>query len=552
MTPFEKERLSYAPKQPSLLNKLMDVGFEVFEAIEQKNIAITSMFSFSCKLQPLKFLCKSTKTTATYSKLRVAVVFSGGQAPGGHNVIAGAYDALKALNPNSELIGFLNGPQGLLTGNYIHISEEKLSKYRNQGGFDFIGSGRTKIETKEQFQAAANVASSLKLDGIIVIGGDDSNTNAAFLAEFFLANGIATKVIGVPKTIDGDLKNEFIDISFGFDTASKVYANLIGNIQRDALSAKKYTHFIKLMGRSASHLALECALKARPNYTLLGEEIESCEKTLLDVVKEIADVIAERSSKGKEYGVILIPEGLLEFCADCKALIKHLNELLSKEFVFQNEEEKRAKVLHELKEASKECFLMLPRETQKQLLLERDPHGNVNVSKIETEKLLIEMVQVELNKRKEKGFFAGKFNPQPHFYGYEGRACAPSNFDADYCYSLGKMAALLVNANLTGYIACIKNMHKDPENWEIFAIPLVRLLNFEKRGGKEKAVIKKSLVDLTGSAFKEFEKNRNSWSIEDAYAFPECVQYFGPNEIVNEITETLRLEGQKKNWLDSC
>lgn len=542
MTPFEKERFAYQPKQPKLLCNLTCISVETLGANAQMNSAIQALFPNTNSFCPVKFIESGTVNDSLRKKLHVAVVFSGGQAPGGHNVIAGIYDALQSLNSESKLIGFLHGPEGILKGEYIDISENVLSRYRNQGGFDLIGSGRTKIETAEQFAAACKVVASLKLDGLVIIGGDDSNTNAAFLAEYFMKQGIGTKVVGVPKTIDGDLKNQDIHTSFGFDTASKVYSNLIGNIQRDALSAKKYFHFIKLMGRSASHIALECSLKTQPNCTVIGEEVESSQKTLLEIVKEISDLVVARAKEEKDYGVILIPEGLLEFCADCKLLIKEINLLVNKDLVAQTEEQKIISVLNVLTGKSKECFAMLPKETQKQLLLERDPHGNVNVSKIETEQLIIEMVKKDLEKRKKEGSYKGKFSPQPHFYGYEGRAAAPSNFDANYCYSLGKTASLLIGMDLTGYIACVKNLHLSTEFWEICAVPLTSMLNFEERHGKEKAVIKKAFVNLEGMPFKTFEKSRSDWVLNDSYNFPSSIQYFGPSAIVDEISETLRLE----------
>jgi len=546
MTPFAKERLAYTPKVPKLLHHLPSLQIEISRSrrlgCNEKNPAIDALFPHTSQFLPIKFIENSDPNGDTRKKIKVAVVFSGGQAPGGHNVVAGLFDALKLLNSESSLIGFLQGPEGILKNNYIEITENTLLKVRNQGGFDLLGSGRTKIETEEQFSKACEVARSEKLDGLVIIGGDDSNTNAAFLAEYFLQQGIATKIIGIPKTIDGDLKNEDIQISFGFDTASKIFSNLIGNIQRDALSAKKYTHFIKLMGRSASHIALECALKAQPNLTIIGEEVEDSKKSLQKIIQEISDLIVERSKVSKNYGVIVIPEGLLEFCDDCKALIKELNLLVDGNIATKSEDEKIHFAINALSEKAKECFSLFPKETQLQLLLERDPHGNINVSKIETEQLVIKMVESELKKRKKNGSFTGKFSPQPHFYGYEGRAATPTNFDANYCYTLGNIAALLLAVNQTGYMACVKNLHLEVEAWEIGAVPLTSMLHIEERQGKEKAVIKKKFVDLKGAPFKDFEKNRVEWSINDHYLFPEPIQFFGPSSIIDGITKTLELE----------
>lgn len=491
-------------------------------------------------------------SAVSHSELRVAVVFSGGQAPGGHNVVAGLFDALKILNPASQLFGFLLGPSGMLKQQYIEISESMLLPYRNQGGFDLLGSGRTKIETEEQFEAAAAAVQALSIDGVVIVGGDDSNSNAAKLAEFFLKKHLRTRVVGVPKTIDGDLKNDVIEASFGFDTASKLYSHLIGNIQRDALSAKKYYHFIKLMGRTASHIALECALNTHPNYTLIGEEIAAEKKTLAEITQEIATLIEERSKRGKDYGVILVPEGFLEFIPEYKALIQELNTCLHQAEAAGDlsADEKMAYVKTHL--TLHAAFDSLPRDIQQQLLLERDPHGNVNVSKIESERLLMQLVLAELEKRHpaqtagSKAPYQVKFNPLSHFFGYEGRASAPSCFDANYCYALGYVAALLVDADATGYMAAIADLTAPVEQWKIAAAPLTSMLTVEDRKGKQTPVIKKALVDLDGKAFAAFKQERHKWALDDDYRYPGPIQFFGPRLITDACTQTLRLDSESE------
>ena len=444
-----------------------------------------------------------------------------GRLPGGHNVVAGLFDALQSLHPGSLLFGFLSGPSGIVDGKYQELTKESLEPFRNMGGFDLMGSGRTKIETVEQLEASQNVVTKLKLDGLVIIGGDDSNTNAAILAEYFLSKECGTKVIGVPKTIDGDLKNPYVQVSFGFDTATKVYAEMIGNIARDAASAKKYYHFIKLMGRTASHITLECALSTQPNLALISEECAQKNRTLDEVVEEIADFICKRAEHKKNYGVILIPEGLLEFLPDVKALMVELS---------QHGEEK-------LTSSSKKTFSELPESIRKQLLLERDPHGNVQVSLIETELLLIELVKKELASRAEKGVFKGKFTAQNHFFGYEGRAGFPSNFDASYCQALGFSSALLLSHGYSGYMAAVLNLTSSVENWSVAGVPLTHLMHMEKRKGQNKPVVKKTLVDLHGRAFLHFEKNRERWAQEDLYRFPGPIQFFGDSS----VSETLPL-----------
>lgn len=507
--------------------------------------------------QPILRFRKGMEKTQ-HNPLKVGVVLSGGQAPGGHNVISGLYDALKKLNPKSKLFGFQNGPSGIVQNRHIEITEQILAAYRNQGGFDLIGSGRTKIETEEQFQAAEDTAKTLDLDGLVIIGGDDSNTNAALLAEHFLNRGIKTKVVGVPKTIDGDLKNAYIEASFGFDTAAKTYSEIIGNILRDTLSAKKYYYFIKLMGRSASHITLECALQTHPNLTLISEEVESNKNSLMDLIQEISDLVCQRAEKGKDYGAILIPEGIVEFIPEFKQLIKELNELLSPEKSHLAnieskalKEEKVEYMAKQLTQPSTKCYEALPQEIQIQLLLDRDPHGNVQVSKIETERLFIEMVKKELKDRQKKGLYKGKFSGQPHFCGYEGRSCMPSNFDSQYCYALGHVAALLIDCGATGYMSCVQNLFQTVETWEIGGIPLISMMHLEKRHGKDKPVIQKALVDLAGPVFSKFVKERDDWKLQDDYQYPGPVQFFGPSELTETTTLTLELESSVDFSLNS-
>lgn len=535
---LEKLRRDYKPTLPSQLQSIEQCGF----AIEQKSNTsneIKTPFPYLSEESLLKLIRKDKSENKA---LKVAFVFSGGQAAGGHNVASGLFDALKKLNNANELIGFLNGPKGILDNNSILITSDLIDNYRNMGGFDLVGSGRTKIETEEQFKTSAETIEKLNLDGLVIIGGDDSNTNAALLAEYFLKEKIKTKVIGVPKTIDGDLKTEDIAISFGFDSATKTYSEIIGNIQKDALSAKKYTFFIKLMGRTASHIALECALKTQPNLVFIGEEIEEKKLTLKQITDQITSTVIQRSKVGKDYGIFLFPEGLLEFIPECKLLIQELNNKLSpnQEYAAQidniNEKNKKIEfVTNLLSNELKDCFMQFPRDIQLQLLLDRDPHGNVQVSKIDSERLFIALTEKALKERNEKV----KFSPQPLFCGYEGRACLPSNFDANYCYSLGHVAALLINEDKTGYICCIKNLTKNVIDWTCYGIPLAGLIHFENRHGKSKPVIKKALVDLSGVHFKKLKENEKKWELEDHYLNPGPIQFFGPKEITDSIPITL-------------
>lgn len=486
--------------------------------------------------------------------LRVGFVFSGGQAPGGHNVAAGLFDALQQIHSESKLIGFLGGPSGLVDNEARTITRRLIDAYRNQGGFDLIGSGRTKIESPEQFVAVARTAKEHRLDALVIIGGDDSNTNAALLAEYFLAQGENTTVIGVPKTIDGDLKQGLVECSFGFDTACKLYSELIGNIARDALSARKYYHFIKLMGRAASHITLECALQTRPNMALISEEVAAEKHTLKDVVDALCDVIAMRSTKGKEFGVILVPEGLIEFIPEFRRLIRELNELLAsgaehaEHLASLGEEERLQEVQERLRSPSRACFSLLPRRIQEQLLLDRDPHGNVQVSRIDTEQLLIDMVKEELCHRKEKGLYQGNFSAQHHFLGYEGRAGLPSNFDCHYSYALGFTAAALIQQKCTGYMSCVYNLTAPVRDWRPAGMPLVAMMDVERRHGKEKPVIRKALVDLEGAPFQTWAKYRSQWALQEAYLFPGPLQFYGSEELCNTSSWTLRLEQRSQRY----
>jgi pyrophosphate--fructose-6-phosphate 1-phosphotransferase len=526
---FEAERVQYQPLLPQSLVQIGAVASVVEKGISTSK-AIEELFPQLKGLPLIRFTSQEEKK---YPPLRVGVVLSGGQAPGGHNVIIGLFDALKKLNRESRLFGFLGGPAGLIENRYQELQGETLTRFRNTGGFDLIGSGRTKVETENQFEAVRKNCVSLKLDGLVIIGGDDSNTNAAFLAEYFRDQGISTGVIGVPKTIDGDLKNRWIEASFGFDTACKIYAEMIGNICRDARSAKKYSHFIKLMGRSASHITLECALQTHPNLALIGEEVAAKKWTLPQIVDKICAMIVQRAEEGKNYNVILIPEGLIEFIPEMKALIRELNHLLI---------EGGKEIYQQLSPEVQKTLSYLPEKIAKQLLLDRDPHGNVQVSHIATEELLIQLVQKQLA---ETPHFKGKFAPIGHFLGYEGRCGYPSNFDANYCYALGFTAAALVASGCTGYMSALTNLQEPPSEWVPMGVPLISMMDFEERKGKKKAVIKKALVDLSSEPFKQFEAERSPWAAHDAYRFPGPIQYFGPIEVCNALTFTLQLERTK-------
>lgn len=549
LTLLQKLRSEYRPVLPKSLEQIKNLL--AIDRQKQNTHSASSIHQVrSCfpKTWEQPFLEFAIQNNQLYHPMRVGVVFSGGQASGGHNVITGLFDALKKISSASVLYGFCNGPSGIVSCKYLELTAELLESYRNQGGFDLIGSGRTKIETDEQFKGALATAKSLELDGIVVIGGDDSNTNAAFLAEYFLQQGCKTRVVGVPKTIDGDLKNAEIEVSFGFDTASKIYSEIIGNLMRDTLSAKKSYYFIKLMGRAASHLALECALQTHPNLVLISEELAKSHKTLQNVIDEICDLICQRSERGKEYGVFLIPEGIIEFIPEFKRLIDELNSLLASDQLHLEVVEKlttlKEKVTYikrHLKESA-DCFVTISSEIQSQLLLDRDPHGNVQVAKIEVDRLLIEMVKQELKKRKKQGKYSGKFSAQPYYCGYEGRSGLPSNFDAQYCYALGHVAALLVASGATGYMSCVQNLTKPVEEWTAAGVPLVSMMVIEQRDGKEKPVIQKALVDLDGRPFQTLQEMRESWALDDNYCFPGPIQFFGPEELTDTIPMTLECE----------
>ena len=539
---LQKARYSYNPKLPAALRAGANVKciegekLQAFADVEK----INALFPSTSNLPVLKF--EKADSPAPMKPIHVGVILSGGQAPGGHNVIAGLYDGLKSLNKESRLFGFKGGPGGLVDNKYVEITDEFMNDYRNTGGFDMIGSGRTKLELVEQFDKAAANCKALGITALVIIGGDDSNTNACLLAEYYKKQNIPIQVIGCPKTIDGDLKNKFIETSFGFDTASKVYSELIGNIERDANSAKKYWHFVKLMGRSASHITLECALKTHPNITIISEEVAAKKQTLDQIVTYIAETVAARAKNKENFGVVLIPEGLIEFIPEMNKLIGELNELLAKEgeafAAIENKDEKMAFVIDRLPKDLASVFASLPQTIQLQLTNDRDPHGNVQVSLIETEKLLVELVKAKLKKMPEKV----KFSAQTHFFGYEGRCSVPSNFDADYCYSLGYNAAAIIGAGKTAYMSYISNLVAPAEQWKAGAVPLTAMMNVERRHGADKPVIRKALVELDGKPFREFEKNRKTWALTTSFVFPGPIQYYGPAEVCDATTETLKLE----------
>lgn len=550
-SPLHKERLNYKPKLAGILSKgINSVKVSLGEnttAVKDKE-EIKELFR-DVYGQPIVSF-NDNGETLNQTKKNVGVILSGGQAPGGHNVIAGLYDALKQSNPANKLYGFLGGPSGIIEGKYIEFDDKYIDSYRNTGGFDIIGSGRTKLETEEQFEQTLKTCKSLDIDAVVIIGGDDSNTNACMLAQWLKAKNTGIQVIGCPKTIDGDLKNSQIEISFGFDTATKTYSELVGNIERDANSAKKYWHFIKLMGRSATHVGLEVALQTQPNITLISEEVEAKKQSLKSIVDYITDVVVKRSNAGKNFGVALIPEGLIEFIPEMKTMISNLNDILAvlekdSAFVNASNEDKYRTIEQKLDSTNASVFNSLPDLIKAQLLMDRDPHGNVQVSKIETEKLLIEMVKTNLKKLKDEGKYNGKFSEQAHFFGYEGRCAAPSNFDADYCYSLGYNAFALILGGFTGYLSCIKNLTEPANKWMAGGVPLTMMMNMEKRHGKMKPVIQKALVELDGPVFKEFEANREKWALNDCYVYPGAIQYFGPSEVCDVTTITLQLEQKK-------
>ena len=552
LSPLQIERLKYQPKLPESLSSGIN-SLEVIEGSATESVRdqeqIKALFANTYGKPTVTF--KKSSQTKQSPVRNVGVILSGGQAPGGHNVIAGLYDALKSANPQNKLYGFLGGPSGIIEGKYVEFTDEFINDYRNTGGFDIIGSGRTKLETEEQFKSSLEVCKKLNISAVVIIGGDDSNTNAALLAEWFVKNNAGIQVIGCPKTIDGDLKNEQIEISFGFDTATKTYAELIGNIQRDANSAKKYWHFIKIMGRSASHVALEAALQTQPNITLISEEVEEKKMSLESIINYMTDIIVRRSNNGKNFGIAIIPEGLIEFIPEMKSMISNLNDVMSsleKDSRYTNgtQAEKFAIIENTLSSDNAKVFSSLPTLIKAQLLMDRDPHGNVQVSKIETEKLLIEMIKAKLNELKAQGKYKGKFADQAHFFGYEGRCAFPSNFDADYCYSLGYNAFALINNGFTGYLSSIRNLTDSANNWIAGGIPLTMMMNMEKRHGEWKPVIQKALVRLDGPVFKKLEEHREEWAMNDRYLFPGAVQYFGPSSVCDITTITLQLERSKE------
>ncbi|MBQ8459955.1 diphosphate--fructose-6-phosphate 1-phosphotransferase [bacterium] len=553
LSPLQIERLKYQPKLPSSLQNGVN-SLELVEGSATQSVRdqeqIKALFANTYGKPTVTF--KSTSSASKSEVKNVGVILSGGQAPGGHNVIAGLYDALKSANPENKLYGFLGGPSGIIDGKYIEFTDEFINEYRNTGGFDIIGSGRTKLETEDQFQESYNVCQKLGISAVVIIGGDDSNTNAALLAEWFVKNKTGIQVIGCPKTIDGDLKNEQIEISFGFDTATKTYAELIGNIQRDANSAKKYWHFVKIMGRSASHVALEAALQTQPNITLISEEVEAKKMSLSSIIDYMSDIIVRRANNGKNFGIAVIPEGLIEFIPEMKSMIANLNDIMAElesdpSFINATTiRDKFAIVEHRLDDENAKVYNSLPSIIKEQLLADRDPHGNVQVSKIETEKLLIEMISSKLSELKSNGEYIGKFSAQSHFFGYEGRCAFPSNFDADYCYSLGYNAFALINFGLTGYLSSVRNLTAPADKWIAGGIPLTMMMNMEKRHGEMKPVIQKALVKLNGPVFKQLQDNREDWAMNDRYLFPGAIQYFGPSSVCDITTVTLQLERNKE------
>ncbi len=548
LSPLQIARYQYNPKLPGMLrNGIAEIcvnnGNATESVADQEKIA--ALFPNTYGKNEITF--EKGQNTSAAKKQVVGVILSGGQAPGGHNVICGLYDALKALNPENTLIGFKGGPSGLLDNDFIVFEDDYINRYRNTGGFDIIGSGRTKLETEEQFAVVVENCKKNGLNAIVIIGGDDSNTNAAVLAEYCAAHNTGIQVIGCPKTIDGDLKNEDIECSFGFDTATKTYSEIIGNIARDANSAKKYWHFIKVMGRSASHVALECALQTQPNICLIGEEVAEKKMSLAQIADYIADSVAARAANGMNFGIAIIPEGIVEFVPEFSVLIAEINELLagSKADAFNalpTWADKYAFIEKGLTKESMAVFAILPQNIQQQLFLERDPHGNVQVSLIESEKLFSALVKDNLAERKKAGTYKGKFGTHHHFLGYEGRCAFPSNFDADYCYSLGYNAAMLIQYGYTGYLSKVSNLQAPAEEWVAGGMPITKMMNIERRHGADKPVIRKALVELDGAPFRFFCENREKWAVETCYTYPGAIQYFGPSEVCDQPTRTLALE----------
>ena len=538
-------RAAYQPKLPKALTGAVAVKEgEATQSVADQE-AIKKLFPNTYGMPLIQFVEGQAQNTA---EMNVGVILSGGQAPGGHNVISGLFDGIKKLNPNNKLYGFILGPGGLVDHNYKELTADIIDEYRNTGGFDIIGSGRTKLEKEEQFEKGYEILKELGIKALVIIGGDDSNTNACVLAEYYAAKNYGVQVIGCPKTIDGDLKNEMIETSFGFDTACKTYSEVIGNIERDCNSARKYWHFIKLMGRSASHIALECALQTQPNICIISEEVEAKNMSLDDVVTYIAQAVADRAAAGNNFGTVLIPEGLIEFIPAMKALIAELNDFLAangEEFNSIEPNKQREYIISKLSAANSAIYASLPEGVARQLSLDRDPHGNVQVSLIETEKLLSEMVAKKLAAWKAEGKYVGKFSAQHHFFGYEGRCAAPSNFDADYCYSLGYTASLLIASGKTGYMSSVRNTTAPAAEWIAGGVPITMMMNMERRHGEMKPVIQKALVKLDGAPFKAFAAQREAWAKETAYVYPGPIQYFGPTEVCDQPTKTLQLEQAK-------
>ena len=549
-SPLQKARYSYQPKLPMILRSEMS-EIEAVEGAKTESARdkekIHALFPTTFGQKEISF--QKGKSKAEKKKHVVGVILSGGQAPGGHNVVSGLYDALKKADKDNELIGFLGGPSGLTDDKFIVFTDEYINEFRNTGGFDIIGSGRTKLETTEQFEKAAAVCKKHGITAITIIGGDDSNTNAAVLAEYFKAHNTGVQVIGCPKTIDGDLKNDDIEISFGFDTATKTYSELIGNIERDANSAKKYWHFIKLMGRSASHIALECALETQPNVCLISEEIEKKEMSLSQIADYVAKSVADRAENGMNFGVVLIPEGLVEFVPEVKKLISEINDTLAakaEEFEKAVSPKDKVAFMHKYLTAESDAvFSILPESIQAQMMADRDPHGNVQVSRIESEKLVSSLVEAKLAEMKKEGKYNGKFNPLHHFFGYEGRCAFPSNFDSDYCYSLGYNAFMLIQSGCTGYLSSIRNLSAPASEWKAGGMPITKMMNIERRHGEDKPVIKKALVELDGKPFKYFEERRDKWAKETCFTYPGAIQYYGPESVCDITTVTLKLEQSK-------
>ena len=540
---LQKARAAYQPKLPKGLKGAVKVKEGALTQSVDNQEEIKKLFPNTYGMPLVEFVPGEEKN---FEPMNVGVILSGGQAPGGHNVITGIFDSLKALNPENRLFGFILGPGGLVDHDYMELTADLIDKYRNTGGFDMIGSGRTKLEKVEQFEKGLEIIRELNIKALVIIGGDDSNTNACVLAEYYAAQNYGVQVIGCPKTIDGDLKNDQIETSFGFDTACKTYSELIGNIERDCNSARKYWHFIKVMGRSASHIALECALQTQPNICLISEEVEAKEQSLAEIVTYIAKTVAARAAEGHNFGTVIIPEGLIEFIPAIKKLIAQLNDVLAlPEVKEMGREEQIDFAKSHLTDENLAVFNSLPTGVARQLALDRDPHGNVQVSLIETEKLLSTMVAQKLERMKKRGEFTGKFAAQHHFFGYEGRCAAPSNFDADYCYALGSSAAQLIANGKTGYMAIVKNTTAPADEWVAGGVPITMMMNMEKRNGEMKPVIRKALVELDGAPFKTFAANRDVWAKETAYIYPGPIQYWGPTEVCDQPTMTLKLEQNK-------